>query len=922
MSRRHLRRLLFLLLALGLPGAAAPALWRLAAEAWHKLMLRNAIPPSAGTLHTSLVYPLEGERWLEFTIPASAPRLKLLGNANLRSAARDQPQAHWRYTLHYQVLDAGGRVLKERHYHFETRLTQYPGDEKGRYYTAAYYQDGRIVPADGRLMMVNLNDVPAAARVRLRLAERQAEVASVAVRLYAPNKIADFRLPSLWQRLSPQKKDLLATGNIYAPALLNQAEQRNLLLNDWRPLGPVGIRGKDYEVVPMYILREIEDEPVYQDLFMLPGLPLDPGHDGVIAIPESGGEILLKPRHPTEQAGQAASLKLFWRGRSWKESGQTQIHWDGSETAELRQVVPGGWLRIEATTPLALQATLRTGSSSQDITPRPSYAKTYIAGSSQPLAYKIPDLNGLPIPLRLDLRPLAEADCLGDRQAITYPTGVGSLPLISNGIVPTLQRGNAASDAPASRAVSGQGCIPTLEHGNDQRTKRDAGASTAAPPRWSVGTINGWVRYNLPVALARVEFLDHRGRRIGLRELPVPFLPTRLDRRVGAPVEAVLSEPSQYYFELPETVAELRVTADAPLLVGAFDQVPGGFHSQRIPEDSYGDTDIAYWNPGWFMMPPEDVQALAEAGRMRLLTTQRRVEAVDPRLLQGQYRWQEFLPESSWRGDVLLVPEQPDQSPDELPDESLRPETLSGHFCRLLPGRETSLDLRGPTGLEYLTPTLAFERAGSEPFTLRLLADGEPLYQADHMGRRGLVELPPLPAGRRRLHLSAPAGSYRINYAAACADGPGWQRKLAFRLEGRATLWYDKRSADTETLSARLYTAAGDPRRSVVSAVVEAAPRPGLLPRSAWTFLRRRYDLRPGRLSGTTGLFGAAQDLTEGQLFSLPLNADLPPGRYRIHFTLEDGPAGWLALSTTQPGRFDRRHFLREGWPDAPVAAP
>ena len=81
------------------------------------------------------------------------------------------------------------------------------------------------------------------------------------------------------------------------------------------------------------------------------------------------------------------------------------------------------------------------------------------------------------------------------------------------GIVPTLQRGNAASDAPASRAVGGQGCTSTLERGNDQRTKRDAGASTAAFPRWSVGTINGWVRYryNLPVALMAVT------RRVGTR---------------------------------------------------------------------------------------------------------------------------------------------------------------------------------------------------------------------------------------------------------------------------------------------------------------------------------------------------------------------------------------------------------------------
>lgn len=824
MSRRWWRAVRGLVAMAALAGLAGPPLLARIADLWRDLRLvYGDVPLEGDTVDVALAYPLSEDGWLEFAIPPASAALKLVSNANLNPAARDQPQLRWRYALDYQVLDAAGRVLRERRYQIETRLTQYRGRADGRYYTGAFYRDGRWVPADGRRLMLDLGDLDAPARFRLRLAARGADVAGVVARLSAPNKVAEFRLASLWQRLTPEQQGLLARGSIYPPALLNPEERRNLLRNGWQPLGPLGVRERDYRVVPLYVLREIADEPGYRDLFMLPGLVVDPAHDAIIGIPEQGGDLVLKPRQSGESAGGPAVIELAWRGRLWKYHWRGRLRWDGVAAEIPAGRFAGGWLTIGASRPLTVQASLRGNGPPLEVTPQPHYARAYRAARGEALAYAVPRLHGVPIPFRLSLRPLGGSE---------------------------------------ARAV--------------------------------------------------VEFLDAGRRVLERRELAVPPLPSRVDRLAGAPVDAVLSDPTHYFFNLPAEVAALRVEAEPPLLVQAFNQPPGMLKRQRVPEDAYGDSDAAYWNPAWFATLPEDAERLAELARASVLITQPVVEVIDPLLLEGFYRWQDYFPEQPWRGEYVLAPDEP----TDLPATALHWELLPGHFCPLDPDRVTELELRGPEGLAWLSPTLLFERTGDGPFRLRLTVDGVEHYAAEQRGRRAVITLPPLAPGRHRLRLTGAPARYRISYALAC-PGAGMTRRLAFRLGhgGDIAVTVDKPTALEIRLSGRLHGAPGETRRSVIDATLEPAPEASTQPLPDWSFRRRRFDLRPVATPGAATLFGG-EALDLGQIFSIPLAIDLPPGRYRVHLALREGPGGYLSLSTTEPGRFGRRLFSQEEPPD------
>jgi hypothetical protein len=65
--------------------------------------------------------------------------------------------------------------------------------------------------------------------------------------------VPDREIKVAWQRMSGADRRRLAAGNIYPPQLLSEAEKRNLLRWRWRPVGPRGVEGEDYEVKRLYV---------------------------------------------------------------------------------------------------------------------------------------------------------------------------------------------------------------------------------------------------------------------------------------------------------------------------------------------------------------------------------------------------------------------------------------------------------------------------------------------------------------------------------------------------------------------------------------------------------------------------------------------------------------------------------------------
>jgi len=123
---------------------------------------------------------------------------------------------------------------------------------------------------------------------------------------------------------------------------------------------------------------------------------------------------------------------------------------------------------------------------------------------------------------------------------------------------------------------------------------------------------------------------------------------------------------------------------------------------------------------------------------------------------------------------------------------------------------------------------------------------------------------------------------------------------------------YDRTSLEEEVLSVRLHVPYGVEGRSKIRvSMVNMAPLP-LKPLAGWSLGVYRFDIRPD-MTIPVPILGTDFDFVDrGQSFFIPLGEELPVGKYRFHFELEQGDGGYLSLSKVTPGVFQERNIFQE----------
>jgi len=211
-----------------------------------------------------VVYVLDQEHWTEFPILSKHQLLKVVSNASIPRANTLNLEDNWQYALNYQILDQNGNLLVERCYHHRTKARIL--EEHAINGSAIFYFDPNRQPTDGRDMYVNLNDMPQATLLRLRLQSAAPLVKDVAIRVYWREINEEYKLDYLWYRLSNKQRQILARASIYDFDLLHEQEIRNLLRERWVPVGPLGVAGSEYNPRDFYIRKPQPDNPVlYSD---------------------------------------------------------------------------------------------------------------------------------------------------------------------------------------------------------------------------------------------------------------------------------------------------------------------------------------------------------------------------------------------------------------------------------------------------------------------------------------------------------------------------------------------------------------------------------------------------------------------------------------------------------------------------------
>ena len=90
------------------------------------------------------------------------------------------------------------------------------------------------------------------ASIEIVALESDAAVTGIDVRLYERRPFLGQQAIASFRRLSEEEQMALAGANAFPPDMLTADEMNYIGLNQWRPVGPVGIAGRDYLSLVVY----------------------------------------------------------------------------------------------------------------------------------------------------------------------------------------------------------------------------------------------------------------------------------------------------------------------------------------------------------------------------------------------------------------------------------------------------------------------------------------------------------------------------------------------------------------------------------------------------------------------------------------------------------------------------------------------
>lgn len=396
-------------------------------------------------------------------------------------------------------------------------------------------------------------------------------------------------------------------------------------------------------------------------------------------------------------------------------------------------------------------------------------------------------------------------------------------------------------------------------------------------------------------------FLGNEGEVLASGREAWPPTPSAFDQVTGTRGgETRVSEPLIRHLVSPAGSRHLELSAPVPVWVSVANRPPALERTIRMPEDAYPEPGQEPL-PVWFTLRPEAWRTMT--GRSLMVAVQRR--PWEEREEQGAAGgWRSHEPEGMVAGRYLLVPRE---------EGSLSlPVTARGAGYRAVAAHETvTLELSGEPGRRLIAPSLVYRRpSGAGADALTVVVDSVTRMQAGLPGSSGEITLPEMAPGRHLLRLeTAATTALLVSHAAE----PSHVKRQVHRIApGESLVFRVDKGVTPLILSGRLHAPAGTEGRSRLRAELDAPirlPGPSL---DDWTVTRRIHDLRPA-LGESLVLGAGGEQVDGGQLFFIPLGADLAPGPQRVTLTLEQGPARYLVLGEATREPMAERLLFLEG---------
>ena len=395
--------ILLLILILWLASYLSPFLTRNSsdAEALKSIQFKQA--------SVKIAYTLNQDVWLEFQLQPGEDQVRIMSNAILDENYQVLESERFLYAIDYEVLDDKGNVIKPGRFYHRGAQKHYIDTDTAQTYVSTSVYPATENPLDSRIHMLNLRGLKNAEKIRLKPAEYQYPIQKIVVRGYQKKKITERKLDYAWQRMGDERRQSLAKVSVYNADIISEQEKRQLVKNQWAPLGPLGVDNEDYFIQKLYVVREVEND-VQLNVAAVPssGMVIYPGRYGMITLPENDNAFKL-------------SWKLFTGGSNKAEDVNINVEWWGRPATRykkwtqklskgfLNQKIDSGVIRLSADQPIVVRAWLTNSDDNNDIeiTPKPAYLRLF-SPASPGLVYKVNHVRGFKTPYRFDIRAFGE----------------------------------------------------------------------------------------------------------------------------------------------------------------------------------------------------------------------------------------------------------------------------------------------------------------------------------------------------------------------------------------------------------------------------------------------------------------------------------------------------------------------------------
>lgn len=238
-------------------------------------------------------YLISQDNWLTFEIPTYAKKLKFLSTANLIPDIENMKDLkNIRYSLEYEFYNKNNKLINSNTYHFKTAYVQFQ-DDNNTLVRKSCYLDVPLRPNVSQTFFISLKNSLDATKVRIKIKSKDFRIVDVGLQSYFLEETPEDRRDIIWERMSQKKKKHLSLGNIYTTSYMSEDEKRNLVSSLWRPNGPIGVEGEDYQIRRLYGLTELEN--ISPCIDVQPDFYADENITATRYIKQGRYDIVLKP---------------------------------------------------------------------------------------------------------------------------------------------------------------------------------------------------------------------------------------------------------------------------------------------------------------------------------------------------------------------------------------------------------------------------------------------------------------------------------------------------------------------------------------------------------------------------------------------------------------------------------------------------